>query len=264
MPRRDTGCESLLVVAALLVLACGPACRGSTASESEHSRLTRPGAPAPYGCQTDDTCVPGPAINPDNLCCDSGVPLRVFNRDYLRWHADWKRQHCENAKCPVMPSPAQPLPCSLEGRCVAGQCQHRCNAQDAVDINQTVLPTEVAAEHGLNKGSETWQPTPQDLALTNSLLAVCLPTLPAKPNYQADKTSQIVSALVEYRRQWVPHRDGQSHRILWLNAFRDRSNRHPDWRTKLVSVKGGGHDYFSVLIDLDTQRCTDLRINSPR
>ncbi len=58
---------------------------------------------------------------------------------------------------------------------------------------------------------------------------------------------------------------GRWQRMLWLNLFIDRAgDRHPKWRSEYVSVRGGGSQYFSLLVDVDAQRCSDLRINSAR
>ena len=47
----------------------------------------RRGQPDPVECVTAADCAPGPLVNPDDVCCDTGVPLDVFSRKYLEWRA---------------------------------------------------------------------------------------------------------------------------------------------------------------------------------
>ena len=125
-----------LIPLALALAGCMPANAGpgqghARARELRSSapgsgQFVRPGAPAPFACSVDADCAPGPVVNPANGCCDTGVHRGVFSRAYLEWRAGWMREHCGKVQCPVLPPPAPPLPCALQGRCVAGQCRNRC------------------------------------------------------------------------------------------------------------------------------------------
>lgn len=114
----------ILVVA----LVAGAACGGRRSSDPESGHFVRPGAPDPLACASDDACVSGPAVDPSDGCCDSGVHLGVFGRGYVEWRAGWMREACVGHVCPPLQSPALPLPCFLEGRCVAGRCTHVCES----------------------------------------------------------------------------------------------------------------------------------------
>ncbi|MBN1771931.1 MAG: hypothetical protein JXB32_11750 [Deltaproteobacteria bacterium] len=85
-----------------------------------------PGAPHPHACEVDADCRPGPGVNPEDGCCDTGVSNGVYGQAYLAWRAAWVREHCADAECPVLPPPSPPLPCALEGRCCDGRCRNRC------------------------------------------------------------------------------------------------------------------------------------------
>ncbi len=86
----------------------------------------RRGQPDPDECVTAADCAPGPAVNPDNVCCDSGVHVAVFSRKYLAWRAQILTTECKPASCPPIPSPALPMPCATEPRCVANRCTDSC------------------------------------------------------------------------------------------------------------------------------------------
>ncbi len=84
------------------------------------------GSPHPLACTVDGDCRPGPGVNPDDGCCDTGVANGVYGQAYLAWRAAWTQEHCAGHECPLLPPPAPPRPCALEGRCCAGRCQGRC------------------------------------------------------------------------------------------------------------------------------------------
>jgi hypothetical protein len=52
--------------------------------------------------------------------------------------------------------------------------------------------------------------------------------------------------------------------MVWVNFFLDPKGTHEDWKSKLVTVRGGGHAYFNVTADVAAGTCGDLQINSPR
>ncbi len=223
-----------------------------------------PGGPHPLACTIDAECVAGPFVDPDNGCCDSGLALGVFGRRYIERRAAWIGKNCANVSCPLMPPPTRPPDCALQGLCVAGMCRGNCERVSDAAPEWTVLPTDAARSVGLMDAPGYWSPLPEDIATAERLLAACLPALAPSPAYQADKLTVIIAALGEYRRQYVPFRDEQSRRNLWVNLLRDRVGRHPMWRTELVHVRGGGHDYASVILNTDTGSCKDLKINSSR
>jgi hypothetical protein len=101
------------VALALAVSGCSPDAR-------------RRGQPDPAACVTAADCAPGPLVNPDDVCCDTGVHLGVFSRKYLDWRAGVLASGCKAASCPPLPSPALPAPCATEPRCVASRCTGSC------------------------------------------------------------------------------------------------------------------------------------------
>jgi hypothetical protein len=116
---------------------------------------------------------------------------------------------------------------------------------------------------GLAAGAaEPWTPSTDDVAAAERLVREQLPGMAASPAYQQEKVGEIVVRLPEYRRQYVARRGPDGHRVLWINFF--RSPDEPDWTAGLVVVRGGGHDYFNLEVDLDAGACRALQINSPR
>lgn len=122
----------LASIVALLLAGCTPAHveRGRSgqrrSSDVASGDFVRPGAPPVRGCAADAECRPGPFVNPENGCCDTGVHRGVFSAAYLEWRGRWVREHCGRVACPPIAPPSPVLPCALEGQCVAGQCQDRC------------------------------------------------------------------------------------------------------------------------------------------
>ncbi len=256
--------RSLVLTASLALLAACPARR---TQQAEPAQFTPPGAPDPLACHNDNECVPGPVVDPNNGCCDTGVALGVHAKAYVEWRASWVREHCAASECPPRSSPALPRPCATQGRCEAGRCRDSCPepATEPMRVERAILPAEVAHRVGMSAAPTAWPPTPADLDAADLLLPTCLPTAGTLAPEEAEQLPKIVATLDQYRRQVVPFRGEQGQRLLWLNLFVDASgDRHPQWRSEYVSVRGGGRHYFSILVDLDARRCSDLQINSPR
>jgi hypothetical protein len=82
--------------------------------------------PNPAECVIASDCAPGPLVNPDDVCCDTGVHLDVFSRKYLDWRARIRATECKAHSCPSLPPPTPPLDCATEPRCVANRCTGSC------------------------------------------------------------------------------------------------------------------------------------------
>ena len=266
------------------LLACGLLCLAgcSGGRSTEHSLFSdapgtfvRAGAPHPYACVTDADCQPGPAVNPDNGCCDTGVHLRVFNRAYLAWRASWVAQHCAAIRCPAIPSPSRPLPCSLEGRCQRSRCISRCGeaavaptTRSAATASVDARPRVVEARPGPISGrgfdgtilppdTDGFLPTPAEiLALESQLPAYIL---------QASKrntvSSQVPQRLHQYKRQYSGEIASGRRRIHVNLLCRVRGS---EWRRYPVGVRGGGECYLRTTYDLAAGRFVALNVNSPR
>ena len=263
--------------AALAVLSCSSCHGGLATSDRASGMFVRPDAPDPKACGTDDDCVAGPGVNPDNGCCDTGVERDVFGRGYLGWRAAWVRENCGKIVCPTLPPPAPPLPCSLEGRCVDGRCRTSClgpepqprAAGEAVAPelrNELALfPSAFATTLGVGASGRDWPVRSADVERARRILSGCLSAAEPPDGSSIEDLAAIAAGLGEYRAQLVPFANGEGERCFWANLFRDPTgDRHPSWRTEIVGARGGGTDYFSVVIDLDAERCERLRINAPR
>ena len=121
-----------------------------------------------------------------------------------------------------------------------------------------------ADPQGQTAGESRWTPTATDVRETERLLAAGLAELPVSPEYQQSRLPDVVERLAEYRRQYVGIVGEAGERIVWIQLVRDADRRHPEWRTDLVSVRGGGEAYVRLRVSLDTGRCFDLQLNSPR
>lgn len=126
-------CGARQRVAAVALVLAG-ACAGSGAAPGSRAGVSAahpgyfvpPGAPDPLACTAAADCAPGPAVNPEDGCCDTGVPTGLYARSYLAWRAAWTSATCAGVACPTLLSPGLPRPCALEPRCEAGRCTGAC------------------------------------------------------------------------------------------------------------------------------------------
>lgn len=124
---------ALFALLAVLLPSCSMPGQRLHSEPTEHGDVgglfVRSGAPHPLACVTDEDCVSGPGVNPDNGCCDTGVHNGVYSRAYLQWRGGWARMACVNVDCPMLRlPPAPPSPCVTEGRCLSGRCGNTCDS----------------------------------------------------------------------------------------------------------------------------------------
>ena len=130
--------------------ASGSTSGSAVSTANPASELGEP--PEPGACANDSECIAGPLFNPDDLCCDTGVPLTVHGRAYLEWVGRWRAASCGSAQCPMLPPPTPPRRCATVGRCVAGQCRNTCDSPapgGGTGIEPTGLATDAPATSAL-------------------------------------------------------------------------------------------------------------------
>jgi len=63
-----------------------------------------------------------------------------------------------------------------------------------------------------------------------------------------------------YYFQLVPVVDGRGDKQVWVNAFCSVEHAR-DWKSKLVTVQGGGNCYFNVKVNLTRGKAYDMTVN---
>jgi hypothetical protein len=121
-----------------------------------------------------------------------------------------------------------------------------------------------SAEVGPPTAHNRWTPTDADVAEAERLVREGLSSLVPSPSSQKEAVPRIVARLAEYRRQYVGLRAEAGEQTVWINFFRAGEDQYPDWKRSIVSIRGGGEDYFQLTVDMDAFSCRGLRINLPR
>ena len=106
-------------------------------------------------------------------------------------------------------------------------------------------------------------PTAEEVSKAEGWIATQLPALKVSPDYQQKTLPEIIKRLPDYARQYFGYADAKGRRSLWVN-FILNPERHEEWERELVTVRGGGHGYFNLWVDLEAATCRELRINSPK
>lgn len=65
----------------------------------------------------------------------------------------------------------------------------------------------------------------------------------------------------DYFRQYCVMRDGEGHRVVFLNAFCPPAAANALWKQYWVEVDDGGSCYFQALFDLTTGRVVEFNVN---
>ena len=65
----------------------------------------------------------------------------------------------------------------------------------------------------------------------------------------------------DYFRQYCVLRDGEGHRIVFLNAICAQAAAKAPWQQSWIEVEDGGPCYFQALFDLTTGRVLEFNVN---
>ena len=125
-----------------------------------------------------------------------------------------------------------------------------------------IFPEE--ADVGPSAPGGRWTPTAADIAQAERFVREQLAVLAASPSSRQEAVPRIAARLAESRRQYVGLRGEDGEQSIWVNFFTTPEDRHPDWTRSVVSVPGGGEDYFQLTVDMDAFACRGLRINASR
>ena len=67
--------------------------------------------------------------------------------------------------------------------------------------------------------------------------------------------------LLDYFRQYCVLRDGEGHRIVFLNAICAPAASKAPWQQGWIEVEDGGSCYFQALFDLSAGRVVEFNVN---
>lgn len=64
----------------------------------------------------------------------------------------------------------------------------------------------------------------------------------------------------EYKRQYLPAKNGKGEKIVLANYFCQRHDRN--WKVEFIEVDDGGNCFFRIVVNLSTGEMSQLYINS--
>lgn len=86
-----------------------------------------------------------------------------------------------------------------------------------------------------------------------------------KPKTKPD-LKQFTIELAKYKRQFIAVINDSGEKVVWVNCFSDSLGddklKDDRWRNDLYLAKDGGKSFFNIKINLNTQTCGQLMINS--
>ncbi len=81
------------------------------------------------------------------------------------------------------------------------------------------------------------------------------------PRWENRKTGRILRPFRDYRFQYYGVRE-KGRNLVFLNAFcSEYWEQAPEWRTRLVAVKGGGSCFFWAKVDMASESIVGLTMN---
>jgi hypothetical protein len=116
----------------------------------------------------------------------------------------------------------------------------------------------ILREHPEHK--EIWIPTREQIHNTLFRIMDMLNTPPSKCDARQKRQLLKIKRRfsTDYRVQFVGI-EVQGQKRIWCNFF--PSKGYENWRSQLVTTKGGGDDFWRITYDIDTDLCRDFNIN---
>jgi hypothetical protein len=68
-----------------------------------------------------------------------------------------------------------------------------------------------------------------------------------------------IMSLSKYKVQFVPYLNEKGEKEIWINGF--CSDHHTDWKTEIVHAFDGGNCYFTVRLNISTNKCIGVGTN---
>lgn len=109
-----------------------------------------------------------------------------------------------------------------------------------------------------------WSPTEEDIALAEKLIKKYIVRSVEKKHYMPNQYSSPIvhQNFDKYYRQYLGLKDKRGRKILYVKCFwKDRENKFPGWKRKLIGVLDGGSYYWTIKVNLKKKKCFDYRVN---
>ena len=62
-------------------------------------------------------------------------------------------------------------------------------------------------------------------------------------------------------RQYVGYLTERDEIVIWINLFKKRSIGNQNPALDIISIQGGGYNFWSIHINITTKKLSDMRIN---
>ena len=119
-------------------------------------------------------------------------------------------------------------------------------------------------ENVIDDKAYRWNPTEEDIAKAEKLIKKYIVRSVEKthrlPNQY--RTPIVHQNLDKYYRQYLGRIDKRGRKILYVNCFwKDKENKFPDWKRKLIGICDGGSYYWDIKVNLKKKKCFDYSVN---
>ena len=107
-----------------------------------------------------------------------------------------------------------------------------------------------------------YTPSSEDIAQAEKILKDSINTNYVRLNQEAYRKPPINSkTLNKYMRQYVGYLTDSNEIVIWVNLFKKGSIGNQNPALDIISVQGGGYNFWSIRINLTTKEVYDMRVN---
>lgn len=107
-----------------------------------------------------------------------------------------------------------------------------------------------------------YTPSSKDIAKIEKILKDSINTNYVRSNQErCGKTLINSKTLNRYMRQYVGYLTERDEIVIWINLFKKRSIGNQNPALDIISIQGGGYNFWSIHINITTKKLSDMRIN---
>lgn len=129
------------------------------------------------------------------------------------------------------------------------------------DNRQIILSKSVELKYQVGEGYQRDTLSPQEIKEADSLVAKYV-----LENHSKYSWTRKIQNYYAYNRQYAGYRIGTPEKTIFINVFFQNTGTETDkyFQEHLIQARGGGSDFFTIKVNLQTHTCFDLRVNAPK
>lgn len=116
-------------------------------------------------------------------------------------------------------------------------------------------------EKNTGSGPGCWTPASADVVKADSIIIDCIAQQCRETEFLHVITKNGIG---NYYRQYAGTFGDKGEKLVRINCMCTLPGTGEDWKRNIIITHGGGHCYFNAVVNLESMKCEELHVNSPR